>query len=175
MIFLFLKTFLASLEAEICRFLKETSIFFLWPRLGLVLETLSHLKSTQTFEDLYSLTKLDKVAGSFIRWLYFHIKRVEWLEYLLFKEGFPSGHSKKGTGHIHSPIFGPTWTWNDTWMGHRSAQHIFSHCLGCVFTHYAVSRLNFSSNMASCHLGVFDPKNTHIRTHLDLELHLGGA
>ena len=29
------------------------------------------------------------------------------------------------------PIFWPTWTWNDTWMGHKSALH--SHCMGCVF------------------------------------------
>ena len=39
-----------------------------------------------------------------------------------------------------SPIFGPTWTWNDTWMGHKSAQNIFPHCLGCVLAHYPVSR-----------------------------------
>ena len=175
MIFLFLKTFLASLEAEICRFLKETSIFFLWPRLGLVLETLSHLKSTQTFEDLYSLTKLDKVAGSFIRWLYFHIKRVEWLEYLLFKEGFPSGHSKKGTGHIHSPIFGPTWTWGGPWMGHKSVWQISSHCLGCVLALFPLSRLIFRQLWRPVILAVFGPQSTHFWPRLDLEWHLDGA
>ena len=56
-----------------------------------------------------------------------------------------------------TPIFGPTWTWNDTWMGHKSAQHIFSHCLECVLAHYPVSRLIFSLNMASCHFGCFLP------------------
>ena len=39
-----------------------------------------------------------------------------------------------------TPIFGPTWTWNYTWMGQKSAQHIFPHCLGCVLAHYSVSR-----------------------------------
>ena len=39
-----------------------------------------------------------------------------------------------------TPIFGPTWTWNGTWMVHKSAQHIFPHCLGCVLAHYPVSR-----------------------------------
>ena len=57
-----------------------------------------------------------------------------------------------------SPIFGPTWTWNDTWMGHKSAQNIFPHCLGCVLAHYPVSRLIFLLNMASCHFGCFWPK-----------------
>jgi len=52
-----------------------------------------------------------------------------------------------------TPFFGPSWTWNDTWMGHKSVQNTFSHCLGCVMAHYHVSRLNFSSNMASCHFG----------------------
>ena len=37
------------------------------------------------------------------------------------------------------PIFGPTWTWNDTWRGHKSAQNIFPHCWGCVLAHYPVS------------------------------------
>ena len=56
-----------------------------------------------------------------------------------------------------SLIFGPTWTWNDTWMGHKSAQNIFPHCLGCVLVHYPVSRLVFLLNMASCHFGCFLP------------------
>ena len=41
------------------------------------------------------------------------------------------------------PIFGPTWTWNDTWMGRKSAQNISPHCLGCVSAHYPVSRWIF--------------------------------
>ena len=56
-----------------------------------------------------------------------------------------------------TPFFGPSWTWNDTWMGHKSVQNTFSHCLGCVMAHYHVSRLNFSSNTASCHFGCFLP------------------
>ena len=52
-------------------------------------------------------------------------------------------------------IFGPTWTWNDTWMGHKSVPSIYSHCLGCVLAYYPVSRLIFSLNMASCHFGCF--------------------
>ena len=39
------------------------------------------------------------------------------------------------------PIFGPTWTW----MGHKSAQNISLHCLGCVSAHYPVSRWIFCS------------------------------
>ena len=35
--------------------------------------------------------------------------------------------------------------------------------------------LIFSSNMASSHYGCFLPKNAYFWTHLDLELHLGGA
>ena len=54
-------------------------------------------------------------------------------------------------------IFGPTWTWKDTWMGHKSVPSIYSHCLGCVLAHYPVSRLIFSLNMASCHFGCFLP------------------
>ena len=60
---------------------------------------------------------------------------------------------KKSTPKI--PIFGPTWTWNSTWMGHKSAQHIFPHCLGCVLTYFPVSRLICLLNMASCHFGCF--------------------
>ena len=54
-----------------------------------------------------------------------------------------------------TPIFGPTWTWNDTWMGHKSAQNIFPHWLGCALVHYPVSRLIFLLNMATCHFGCF--------------------
>ena len=61
-----------------------------------------------------------------------------------------------------SPIFGPTWTWNDTWMGHKSAQNIFPHCLGCALVHYPVSRLIFLLNMASCHFGCFLTPKTPI-------------
>ena len=50
-----------------------------------------------------------------------------------------------------------TWTWNSTWMGHKSAQNIFPYCLGCVLVHYPVSRLVFLLNMASCHFGCFLP------------------
>ena len=39
-----------------------------------------------------------------------------------------------------TPIFGPTWTWNYTWMGQKSAQHTSPHCLSCVLAHYSVSR-----------------------------------
>ena len=63
---------------------------------------------------------------------------------------------------LKTPIFGPTWTWNDTWMGHKSAQHIFPHCLGCVLTHFPVSRLIFLLNMASCHFGCFLTPKTPI-------------
>ena len=57
-----------------------------------------------------------------------------------------------------TPIFRPTWTWNYTWMGQKSAQHTFPHCLRCVLAHYPVSRLIFSRNMATCDLGYFLPK-----------------
>ena len=43
------------------------------------------------------------------------------------------------------PIFGPTWTWNDTWMGRKSAQNISPHGLGCVSAHYPVSMWIFCS------------------------------
>ena len=51
--------------------------------------------------------------------------------------------------------FWRTWTWNSTWMGHKSAQNIFPHFLGCVLAHYPVFRLIFLLNMASCHFGCF--------------------
>ena len=56
-----------------------------------------------------------------------------------------------------TPFFGPSWTWNDTWIGHKSVPSIYFHCLRCVMAHYHVSRLNFPSNMASCHFGCFLP------------------
>ena len=56
-----------------------------------------------------------------------------------------------------TPFFGPSWTWNDTWIWHKSVPSIYSHCLRCVMAHYHVSRLNFSSNTASCHFGCFLP------------------
>ena len=56
-----------------------------------------------------------------------------------------------------TPFFGPSWTWNDTWIGHKSVPSIYSHCLRYVMAHYHVSRLNFSSNTASCHFGCFLP------------------
>ena len=62
-----------------------------------------------------------------------------------------------------------------TWIGHKSAQHNYSHCLGCVLAHYQVSRLFFCSIWYPVILVIFDPKNTHFQTHLDLELHLDGA
>ena len=37
------------------------------------------------------------------------------------------------------------WTWNATWMGHKSVPRIYSHCLGCVMAQYPVSRLLFFS------------------------------
>ena len=57
-----------------------------------------------------------------------------------------------------TPIFGPTWTWNDTWMGHKSAQHIFSHCLGCVLAHYPVSRWVIGLVWQPTMMVHFDPK-----------------
>ena len=64
--FPFFKTFLAPVEAEI-GFWKNIRFFCESDSLGLV-----YPNSTQTFEDLYSLTKLEKVTSSFIRGLYFH-------------------------------------------------------------------------------------------------------
>ena len=57
-----------------------------------------------------------------------------------------------------TPIFGPTWTWNDTWMEHKSAQHIFSHCLGCVLAHYPVSRWVIGLVWQPTMMVHFDPK-----------------
>ena len=54
-------------------------------------------------------------------------------------------------------IFGPTWTWKDTWMGHKSVPSIYFHCLGCVLEHFPVPRYIFLLNMASCHFGCFLP------------------
>ena len=57
-----------------------------------------------------------------------------------------------------TPIFGPTWTWNDTWMGHKSVQHIYSHCLGCVLAHYPVSRWVIGLIWQPTIMVYFDPK-----------------
>ena len=57
--------------------------------------------------------------------------------------------------NLKIPIFGPTWTWNDTWMWQKSAQHTYYHWWGCVLAHYPDSRLIFSLKMASCHFGCF--------------------
>ena len=57
------------------------------------------------------------------------------------------------------PIFGPTWTWHDTWMVHKSVQHIYFHCLGCVLVHFPVSRLIFLSIWHPVILAVFYPQN----------------
>ena len=46
---------------------------------------------------------------------------------------------------ISMAIFGPTWTWKDTWMGHKSVPSIYFNCLGCVLAHYPVSRWIFCS------------------------------
>ena len=54
-------------------------------------------------------------------------------------------------------IFGLTWTWKDTWMGHKSVPSIYFHCLGCVLEHFPVPRYIFLLNMASCHFGCFLP------------------
>ena len=58
---------------------------------------------------------------------------------------------------LKPPIFGPTWTRNGTWMGHKSVPSIYFHCLGCVLEHFPVPRYIFLLNMASCHFGCFLP------------------
>ena len=58
-----------------------------------------------------------------------------------------------------APIFGPAWTWNDTWMGHKSVQHTFSHCLGCVLAHFPVSRWITGLIWQPTAVVHFDPKN----------------
>ena len=70
------------------------------------------------------------------------------------------------------PIFGPTWTWNDTWMGHKSIQHIFSHCLGCVLTHFPVSKWVIGLIWQPTIMVYFDPKKGHFWTPPDLEWNL---
>ena len=68
-----------------------------------------------------------------------------------------------------TPIFGPTWTWNGTWMVHKSAQQIFPHCLGCVLTHFAVSRCVIGLIWQPSIMVYFNPKKGHFWTPPDLE------
>ena len=96
--FPFFKTFLAPIEAEI-GFWKNIRFFCESDSLGLV-----YPNSTQTFEDLYSLTKLEKVTSSFIRGLYFH-KMGTMTGMFSFFEGFLLSHPKKRVGHIYSNVF----------------------------------------------------------------------
>ena len=67
------------------------------------------------------------------------------------------------------PIFGPTWTWNGTWMGHKSVQHIFPHCLGCVLTHFPVSRCVIGLIWQPSIMVYFNPKKGHFWTTPELE------
>ena len=67
------------------------------------------------------------------------------------------------------PIFGPTWTWNGTWMGHKSVQHIFPHCLACILTHFPVSRWVIGLIWQPSIMVYFDPKKGHFWTPPDLE------
>ena len=68
-----------------------------------------------------------------------------------------------------TPIFGPTWTWNGTWMVHKSAQHIFPHCLGCVLTHFPVSGCVIGLIWQPSIMVYFNPKKGHFWTPPDLE------
>ena len=59
---------------------------------------------------------------------------------------------------LKPPIFGPTWTWNGTWMGRKSVQHMYSHCLGCVLVHFHVSRWVIELIWQPTIMVYFDPK-----------------
>ena len=77
---------------------------------------------------------------------------------------------------IFMAIFGSTWTWKDTWMGHKSVPSIYFHCLWCVLAHYPVSLwFIFAPYGVLSFWLIFTPKTTHFWTHLDPEWHLDGA
>ena len=69
-------------------------------------------------------------------------------------------------------IFGPTWTWNCTWMVHKSVQHTFSHWLRCVLSHFPVSRWIFGLIWQPTIMVHFDPKNGYFWMPPDLEWYL---
>ena len=58
-------------------------------------------------------------------------------------------------------------------MGHKSASHTFSNCLGCVLTHYPLSRWFIRLIWQSTIIVHFDPKTDILLPHLDLEMEPG--
>ena len=70
------------------------------------------------------------------------------------------------------PIFGPTWTWNGAWMGRKSVQHMYSHCLGCVLVHFPVSRWVIGLIWQPTIMVYFDQKMSHFWTPAHLKWYL---
>ena len=58
-------------------------------------------------------------------------------------------------------------------MGHKSASHTFSNCLGCVLTHYPLSRWFFRLIWQSTIILHFDLKTDIFLLPLDLEMEPG--